>query len=277
MKDRFLNILQSLARRGAARLGRESWTVRVTRPLYESSLNFLAQDAGVPWRVNGETYRIDSRYRHMFGQEYESAVARFLRDRVQPGDVIFDVGANVGVYVLQLARWTSGHGKIVAFEPNSAARAVLERHVAMNGLQDQVLLVPSAVANETGDKVLWASGEDGMARLQEPNALLLGEASGQKVTVTTLDRFVSSSGIEPRWILMDIEGFEVNALLGARSLIQRLKGRLGFVIELHPQIWDGVGTPRGVLEELISELKLNVEPITGQKDLLGEYGHVLIS
>src|SRR6185369_11695415 len=53
LKDRFLNILQSLARRGAARLGRESWTVRVTRPLYESSLNFLAQDAGVPWRVNG--------------------------------------------------------------------------------------------------------------------------------------------------------------------------------------------------------------------------------
>jgi FkbM family methyltransferase len=213
----------------------------------------------------------------MFGQDYEPAVASFLQRSVRPGDVIFDVGANVGVYVLQLGRWTSGRSRIVAFEPNPAARSVLERHVAMNFLADSVLIVPSAVASEAGPRVLWASGEDGMARLGQPNALLRSEANAQTVSVTTLDSFVAASGIEPRWVLMDVEGFEISALGGAKNLIKRMRGRLGFVIELHPQVWDMVGTPRRTLEELISELKLKVEPITGQNDPLGEYGHVLLS
>jgi len=277
LKDLLLNFLQGVARRASAGLGRESWPVRVARPLYESSLNFFAQDGGVPWEVNGETYRIDSRYRHMFGPDYEAAVARFLQHRVRPGDVIFDVGANVGVYVLQLARWTSGDCRIVAFEPNPAARVVLERHLAMNALSDRVLVVPSAVSDQSGAEILWSSGEDGMARLGRPNALLREGIEGHKVSVTTLDDFVASTRTDPRWILMDIEGFEVSALRGARGLIDRLKGKLDLVVELHPRLWDGVGTPRAEFEKLLSELRLNIEPITGQEDPLAEYGHVLLS
>jgi len=277
LKDHLLNLLQGIGRRASAGLGRDSWLVRAARPLYESSLNFFAQNAGVPWQINGETYRIDSRYRHMFGQEYEPAVARFLRDRVRPGDVIFDVGANVGVYVLQLARWTSGDCKIVAFEPNPAARAVLERHVTMNGLTERVMTVPSAVAAAPGEMLLWARDEDGMARLEEPNTLLRADASSQAVSVTTLDAFVAASGVEPRWILMDIEGYEIHALRGARELIGRSRGRVAFVIEMHPQIWSAAGTPRRMLEDFLEQLHLKVEPITGQGDALKEYGHVLIS
>lgn len=231
----------------------------------------------MPWRINGEPFRVDPHYRHMFGQNYEPAVAAFLRQRVRPGDICFDVGANVGVYVLQLGRWTSDSGTIVAFEPNPSARRVLERHVAMNDLSKRVVIVDSAIADRASERQLYSHGVDGMARLEHPNVRLAGGASGQAVGVVSLDAFVAATGLEPKWIIMDIEGFEIQALLGAKELIRRLNGHLGWVIEFHPQAWPSVGTPREALENLLSELNLRLRPLTGQADPLAEYGHVFLS
>jgi FkbM family methyltransferase len=277
LNDAFLTILQSAARIASGALGRDSWVVRRVRPLYESTLAAFAPNSGVPWRVNGEQFRIDPHFRHMFGHTYESAVASFLRDRVRSGDVCFDIGANVGVYVLQLARWTADRGKVVAFEPNAAARRVLERHVALNGLTERVVTVDCAVAEVAGDRLLYSLGENGMARLESPSAQLAARATGHWVPVTSLDDFVGRTGIEPRWIVMDIEGFEIQALLGARDLIRRLRGRLGWVVEMHPQAWPSIGTSRAVLEALLLELGMTLRPLTGQADPLAEYGHVFIS
>jgi methyltransferase, FkbM family len=275
--DSLLKLLQSAAHLTSGVIGRDSWTIRRARPIYEFVLAAFAPSAAVPWSVNGDIYRIDPRFRHMFGHTYESAVASFLRQNVRPGDVCFDIGANVGVYVLQLGRWTSETGKVVAFEPNPAARRVLERHVTLNGLAQRVTTVDCAIADTPGDRLLYSVGENGMARLESPSAQLASSATGLPVSVTSLDAFVSRTGLEPRWIVMDIEGFEVQALLGARSLIRRLRGRLGWVVEMHPGAWPSIGVSRDILESLISELGLTLRPLTGQEDALAEYGHVLIS
>src|SRR5205807_2491515 len=77
--------------------------------------------------------------------DYDAPVAAFLSQQVKPGSLCFDVGANVGVYVLQFAHWSGPTGQVVAFEPNPSACSILQKHVRMNGLVQRVRIVPSAV------------------------------------------------------------------------------------------------------------------------------------
>src|SRR5437867_2204323 len=111
-----MSVLQATARRIANINGRESRLIRRLRPAYESLLDWTSYGRGIRWRINGVTYRIDPHYRHQLGAEYDAPVAAFLRSHLKPGAVCLDIGANVGVYVLQFAHWTAPSGRVIAFE-----------------------------------------------------------------------------------------------------------------------------------------------------------------
>jgi FkbM family methyltransferase len=269
-----MNLLQTTARRTSALLGRESWLIRRTRPAYESFLDWCGDGRGIPWAINGVTYRIDPHQRHRLGQDYDAPVAAFLRERVKPGSLCLDVGANVGVYVLQFAHWSGSTGKVVAFEPNPSARVVLQKHVEMNGLAERVRIVPMAVGETGGEDILYAAGADGRSRLGKPNRALAESASEITVSVVTLDEYCNAQALKPDWLFIDIEGFEIAALNGARELIQSGPKEMGIVVEMHPNVWDSANTTRARAQSLLDELGLHAVPLTGQQDPLGDYGIV---
>lgn len=269
-----MSLLQAAARRAAETLGRESWVVRRMRPTYESCLDRLSRSKGIPWAINGVTYRVDPRFRHQLGQTYDAPVADFLRERVKPGAVCLDVGANIGIYVLQFAHWSRPSGHVVAFEPNPHAREVLHRHVRSNNLSRRVEVVPAAVGASAGEAILYAAGTDGMSRLGEPNEALANQFEEINVPVLTLDGYCDSQMLKPDWLFIDIEGFEIAALAGARELIRGRGEALGIVVEMHPNVWPSAGTTRAHAEEFLAELDLRAVPLTGQADALGEYGLV---
>lgn len=269
-----MSVLQRAARRTAGLLGRESALVRSLRPAYESLLDWSGAGRGAAWTINGETFRVDPRQRHRLGETYDAPVARFIRERIEPGAVCVDVGANVGVYVLQFARWSGPRGRVVAFEPNPAALAVLRRHVEMNGLTERVTLVASAVGAAGGEATLYAAGAEGMSRLGEANPLLADRATKITVPVVALDAYCAAADLQPDWLFLDIEGFEFAALEGARALVKGRRAALNLVVEMHPDVWDSAGTTRAGAESLLEELGLRAVPLTGQRDPLGEHGIV---
>jgi FkbM family methyltransferase len=266
--------LQKPARRLANVLGHESWLIRRLRPAYETVLDWSHNGRGIPWDINGVTYRIDPRQRHRLGQNYDAPVAAFLRQHVKPGSLCLDVGANVGVYVLQLAHWSNPTGRVVAFEPNPFARAILEKHVRMNQLTERVRIVPAAISEACCEQILYAAEADGMSRLGEPNRSLAGKTGEIVVPVLTLDEYCTSEGLQPDWLLIDIEGFEIAALAGARKLIQSRRAQLGIIVEMHPDVWSSANTTRARAEDLLAELGLWAVPLTGQSDPLGNHGIV---
>jgi FkbM family methyltransferase len=272
-----VSALQTAAGRIAGLVGRETWLIRKMRPAYESLLEGLGGGRGVSWTINGVGYRVDPHYRHRLGRDYDAPVAAFLRERVKPGAVCVDVGANVGVYVLQFAHWSAPSGRVVAFEPNPGARAVLENHILFNGLGGRVTVVPAAVSSSAGIATLYAAGADGTSRLNEPHDEMVGRALALNVTTVTLDEYCARARVSPDWLFMDIEGFEIVALEGARSLIESRGAALGIVVEMHPNAWASAGTERAQLERLLKELKLEPAPLTGQTDALGEHGLVYLS
>lgn len=237
-------ILQEVARRTAGMLGRESTVIRNMRPLYESLLDGLSGGKGIPYPINGVTYRVDPRCRHQFAHRYDPEVAGLLERSIKPGAVCFDIGANVGIYVRQLAHWSGPERRVVAFEPNPQARAILERHIAMNGFEGRATVVPCAVGASAAESQLYAADSSGMSRLGAPTRAIADRVVPVAVKVIALDGYCEATGVAPDVLVIDIEGFEIAALVGAARAIRKRGKDLTIVVEMHPAAWDSANTTR---------------------------------
>jgi hypothetical protein len=94
------------------------------------------------------------------------------------------------------------------------------------------------------------------------------------VPVTSIDELCDERALAPDWITLDIEGFEIAALEGARETLSKCRGRLGIVVEMHPTIWPADGRRR--LTDLLGSVAMKAIPLTGQPDPLASYGVVLL-
>ncbi len=255
--------------------GRESWAVRRLRPLREAVLRAVYARRGLPRTVNGITIRVAPEHRWYFAPQYDAPVAEYFRPRVRPGSACLSIGANLGVYPLKFAHWSAPGGVVYAFEPNPNTAAALRRHVAMNGLADRVEVLERAVSDRPGTATFHAAGVEGMSRLGEPNPGLAGRTRAIEVPVDTLDLFCRVRGVRPAALMMDVEGFEVAALAGARELFTAGPPPVA-VVEFHPNAWGVAGTTRADLERLLADYRLRVVPLSGQADPFAEYGHVAL-
>jgi FkbM family methyltransferase len=237
----------------------------------EALVQLLFSRRGVPRTINGIPLRVDPVGRHVFTPVYDQGATAWLRHHLREGMEVWNVGANIGVYALQLAHYVGPSGRVVAFEPNPEARAVLTRNVARNALQTRVEIVPSAVGSAAGTVDFFTSGADGMGRAGRPNPQLPNTLRIQ-VPVTTLDAFAAARGRTPDVVMMDIEGWEIQALEGARSLLPVTR----FIVELHPDAWQWSGHTRADLARLLDGAGLTARPVSGQQDPLAELGQVVL-
>lgn len=126
----------------------------------------------------------------------------WLDVEIEAGDVVFDCGANLGIFSLYAAYRGA---KVYAFEPISAAREILRKTMSLNPeLAKRVEVVPYAL----GDK-------EGTAEFTVLDGTLVGSSmvfsqEGRKETakITTIDLFCKENGIAPTFIKADIEGAE---------------------------------------------------------------------
>jgi FkbM family methyltransferase len=140
---------------------------------------------------------------------YESEQSERLRQCVQPGSVVYDVGANAGYYALLASRLVGARGRVVAFEPEPRNAAFLREHVARNRAAN-VDVVESAVGNVPGAHGFARRGT-GRGRLDERGEL--------RVRVLRLDDFVADGARAPDVIKIDVEGGELDVLRGAARLL----------------------------------------------------------
>ncbi|MGH7176269.1 MAG: FkbM family methyltransferase [Tepidisphaeraceae bacterium] len=271
-------LFQTIGTKCVRLLGDQSRLTRMLRPAYAKCLEWVAGERGISWSINGQPFRIDPRFRWQMDSHYDRDVADYIAARIRPGQVVLDVGANMGVYALQFGSWVGNSGKVYAFEPNPGARQVLQRHVRMNRFQDRIEIVPSAVSSCPGEAEFFARDADGMSRLGSANPLLekSGEIRPLRVSITTLDEFCRERAVTPDWLLLDIEGFEIAALRGAREMICRHRARMEILVELHPASWQDAGTSRRDAQAILEELELCPFSMDGSPADLEQYGMVAL-
>lgn len=165
----------------------------------------------------------------VFYHAYEQPVTDWLKSAVKPGMTIYVVGAHVGIHVLYIAGLLKGQGRIYAFEGWPENLAVLKQNIGLNPrLGVEIIPVQQCVARESGSIVMARGGSDGKHHIAGE-----GDRSAEtlQVPATSLDDFWAKNCEGPNLILIDIEGYELDALQGAEKLIQTCKPRL--VLEHH--------------------------------------------
>ena len=269
--------MQRLASQVSGLLGRNSSLVRAMRPLYQWALDRSTGGRGFVRTVNGhERFNINPRHLGLFPEVYEPTVCEYLRERVTSGDHCLNVGAHVGLFTLCLAEWSKPNGHVWAFEPNPATRGILNDHVRRNGCEARVTILEQAIADSRGRASFLADKFEGTSRLGSPNPARGGPHDRIEVPVNTIDAFCQQYDVRPDWIVMDVEGYEVAALAGARATIHAAAGGLGLVVELHPHLWESAGSSRAALEALLAELRVMPLALQGQHDPLAEPGVVAL-
>jgi FkbM family methyltransferase len=149
---------------------------------------------------------------------YEPFETRLFAERVNAGDTVLDIGANIGYYTLIAAKLVGRNGRVHAFEPDPGNFDLLEQNVRLNAYWN-VALVNKAVSNTNGEARLYlADGNWGWHRIYETP-----DAKGHIPTeLVALDSFFGAEDLGGDLVIkLDIEGAEVGAVQGMSHLIQR--------------------------------------------------------
>jgi FkbM family methyltransferase len=149
---------------------------------------------------------------------------QLIRGLVRPGDVVIDVGAHVGLWVMGVARAAGPTAAVHAFEPLPGNFESLTANVRRNGLE-WIQCHPQAVADVPGEAEfkLPRTGNTGVGSLSASAAA----GPSVHVRVTTLDAFCQGAAL-PRvdFLKVDAEGAELRIFRGSRALIESEKGPL---------------------------------------------------
>ncbi len=143
---------------------------------------------------------------------------------VRPGDVVIDVGGHLGTFALfALGR---GAERVVVIEPEPGNLDCLKRTFEREIRRGSVALVEAAAWREAGE--LRFQGNDLLGRIDDQGAVTVRAVTiDQTVTALALDRV--------DFIKMDIEGAEVDALLGSRETLAKHGPRMALSIYHRPE------------------------------------------
>ena len=167
---------------------------------------------------------------------FEPATVAAYRRLIRPGDVVIDVGANIGAHTLRLATAVGERGRVLAYEPAARAFGRLARNIACNPAlasrihARQVMLVDDvAVPLESAVYASWP-----LVRTPGAHHLHLGVAlSTDGAQQRLLDDAVADAGVDHvALIKLDVDGHELQVLRGGRETLRR--SRPTVILELAP-------------------------------------------
>jgi FkbM family methyltransferase len=182
----------------------------------------------------------------IINQDYEAFELDIFRSMLKPGMVVLDVGANLGTYSLEASKATGPKGKVYAFEPIAENLRFLRHNLSANNASN-VTVIPVAIGDKTGKSKIY---------LDENNVgthSMGGKSSNSvQVQTDTIDNFVKKNHLRKiNFIKMDIEGFEAQALNGARKTLS--DGGIPMLIEFSANHLKNCGTePQEFADKLVS-------------------------
>jgi FkbM family methyltransferase len=163
-----------------------------------------------------------------YGEWAEGELNLFLKI-VRTGDIVLDVGANIGAFTVPLAKRVGMSGRVYAFEPQRIINQRLNANVALNNLPN-VFVYHAAVGSYTGtinvpcvDYSVHANFAS--VSLADPTQYIGMPA--EEVPLLTLDTLkfarLDGSAACPSFIKVDVELMEDQVLLGAQALLLRCR------------------------------------------------------
>lgn len=152
---------------------------------------------------------------------------------IKKGDVVLDIGGNIGQTAMMIANKTTETGKVFSFEPFPATYSKFVKNLSLNPSLEKIVSVKNcALGNAVASLSMYRGCDTNSGSNRITNAVENKSEELVEVPVSTADIFVNEKQI-PRidFIKIDVEGFEMNVLKGAEETLR--KHMPGLFVELN--------------------------------------------
>ena len=150
---------------------------------------------------------------------YGELDTKIIREEIHEGDIVVDVGANIGYYTLIFAQLVGKSGKVFAFEPEPKNFEILKKNIEINNYQN-IIAEQKIVSDKSGMMKLFIA-EQGIVghRIQQ-------KTDSQKfieIESIILDDYLKNLNLSGKinFIKIDVEGAEVKVLEGSKIIIEK--------------------------------------------------------
>jgi FkbM family methyltransferase len=227
------------------------WLARLTRRCHPKGTDWLLRKIYPPGSDrpvrsivdydDGLLIHVDTRsflewYIFMYGA-FRPRVSELLNRMLKPGQVAIDIGANVGMHSIVMAKRVGPTGKVVVFEPDPHPLARLRQNLALNGL-DWVETVQAAVSARSETRTFYLHDESigNFANASLVAANVGKDTPTMEMKVVALDEWLAAHPL-PRIDVIKLlaQGEEWNALQGMKGAIERHRPKIFFLYE--PSYW----------------------------------------
>jgi len=178
-----------------------------------------------------------------FGKVRENATMHMLAKCIAKGDTVIEIGGHIGFISQYLSKLVGRSGRVIVFEPGLNNLPYIRKN--LRNLPN-VTLVEVAISNICGTTSFYEDNVTGQNNSLLPNyenAEAVAKSHGVRlkkrvaeVPVTTLDAYVQAYNLSPDFIKMDIEGSELNALLGSSGTLELVRGLMIEVTRNHAAV-----------------------------------------
>lgn len=237
-------MIRKLARRSGVRV--PEWMDDVYRTIIGETIAYSVGGVSASFDSAG-IHLLENRYTYPFNSE-SVILEKFLSD-IEPGDVIWDVGASLGIYSC-FAGLSLRDGQVVSFEPHSGDASILRSNISHNGLENRTEVVEVALGETSERKYLQAeplrTGRQ-LVENTERNGLTM------KVEVEPADTLVNTRSIpRPTVMKIDVEGAEATVLRGMRRILTESPPRVLYC-EVHTDKLRDFGDDVDAIHELLHQ------------------------
>ena len=163
----------------------------------------------------------------------EQQILQLFISSLRSGGVFYDIGANIGLYTVILAKAVGTGGQVIAFEPGTEANEHLRDNIQANSLTN-VRCFQQALGDRNGrEKFYRGQGNADSSLMRPPTGAYMGH---EMVDVAEGDRLVESENLPlPNAVKVDVEGHEYAVLRGlSHTLLQPCCRMLS--CEVHPDL-----------------------------------------
>ena len=194
-------------------------------PIYGGCRFYITPEAGL-------RYWIPSR-----GIKADETLLRNATETVKPGSVVWDVGANMGLFSFAAAGLAGVNGRVYAFEPDAVMARLLRRSARLNPHAASVEVVPCAVAQDLGLAHFEIAQRSRASNALEGFQLSQGGGVRELETVVTVSLDWLAERLPPPDVVkIDVEGAELTVFRGSRQMLKTKRPVL--IFELTRLNWD---------------------------------------
>lgn len=193
---------------------------------------------------------------------YEPIQTQIVKKYVKEGDIVLDIGANVGYYTLLFAQLVGSKGRVFSFEPDPVNFDLLRKSVDLNGYQN-VTLIQKAVSNKNGKLKLYI-GKENRAINRIYDAGINDTKDSIEIDTIFLDDYFKDHDLKIDFVKIDVEGSESGVIEGMPLILKKSKN-LKIMTEFDPFLMKKFGVDATNYIQLLLEHGFKLYDILREK------------